>query len=230
MNTQYRGKLAVLTAVVAALSVQSGQAQAANITLGTVTSTISPGAAFYNDGVMSGTSTDTYTFTEGLNTTGVISGDLTSNFQYLTSTGSVNNFSSGVELTGGSLFDVTTNTTVATLNLVQTGPIAGAPVPVTIPGLGTVNLPNPYSYYGDTLSLANPVNLVAGNTYELKVNYMGGSSLTNVNTEGHYLGYVTLNVNPVPEPEQWAMLLLGMPLIGWVARKKQAASAKALLA
>jgi hypothetical protein len=30
-------------------------------------------------------------------------------------------------------------------------------------------------------------------------------------------------VTPVPEPEQWGMLLLGLPMISWMVRRKQAA-------
>jgi hypothetical protein len=51
-------------------------------------------------------------------------------------------------------------------------------------------------------------------------------TVTNVNsTSGHY----TLNVAPagttgsVPEPELLSMMLLGLPLIGWMSRRKQVA-------
>lgn len=35
-------------------------------------------------------------------------------------------------------------------------------------------------------------------------------------------------VSPVPEPEEWAMMMLGFPLMGWVARSKQAANVVAI--
>jgi len=37
--------------------------------------------------------------------------------------------------------------------------------------------------------------------------------------------YLTPNnpVTPVPEPEQWAMLLLGLPMVSWMIRRKQVA-------
>ena len=30
-----------------------------------------------------------------------------------------------------------------------------------------------------------------------------------------------LRINPVPEPEEWAMLMAGIPLVGWQIRRKQ---------
>lgn len=69
----------------------------------------------------------------------------------------------------------------------------------------------------------------------------GGSATFSVtpDSHGHYQiadlsGIINLNpktgdwtngpndgghINPVPEPEEYAMMLLGLPLIGWVARR-----------
>ena len=49
---------------------------------------------------------------------------------------------------------------------------------------------------------------------------LGGSDRT-VNTWSKaQIGY-SLNIAAVPEPEEWAMMMFGLPLIGWVARRKQ---------
>lgn len=41
------------------------------------------------------------------------------------------------------------------------------------------------------------------------------------NTGSNYIGLDNVSVNAVPEPEEWAMMLLGLPLIGWIVRRKQ---------
>lgn len=46
--------------------------------------------------------------------------------------------------------------------------------------------------------------------------------------QGDNLGSIDVNVSPVPEPEEWAMMMLGFPLMGWVARRKQAVSKAAI--
>ena len=46
--------------------------------------------------------------------------------------------------------------------------------------------------------------------------------------QGDNLGSINVDVSPVPEPEEWAMMMLGFPLMGWVARRKQAANKAAI--
>lgn len=56
-------------------------------------------------------------------------------------------------------------------------------------------------------------NLKAGDVYDWQVSYsthVAGATLSS-----------TINVAAVPEPEEWAMLLLGLPLIGWMVHRKQ---------
>ncbi|WP_347990355.1 hypothetical protein [Methylomonas sp. AM2-LC] len=38
-----------------------------------------------------------------------------------------------------------------------------------------------------------------------------------------WIGYNHLNISAIPEADEWAMVLLGMPLLGWVVRRKQSA-------
>lgn len=85
--------------------------------------------------------------------------------------------------------------------------------------------------YTDTIS---STALMAGTQYAITVTGIGGTyngpSGPDVNAPdyyyapGFYTGTLTLT-SPVPEPEEWAMLLLGLPLMGWVARRKQSKNA-----
>ena len=65
---------------------------------------------------------------------------------------------------------------------------------------------------GTTFSFAD---LAAGN-YFLQI---GGKALKN--TTGIYNG--SIQVTPVPEPETWAMMLIGMGLVGYQLRRKSKA-------
>ena len=69
-----------------------------------------------------------------------------------------------------------------------------------------------------TASLSN-VHLAASTPYSLIITGTGGSLNDMIGYSGNYTG--TLNLSPVPEPEQWAMLLLGLPIMGGAARRKQ---------
>lgn len=72
------------------------------------------------------------------------------------------------------------------------------------------------------------VHLAASSPYSLIITGNGGSLNDIISYSGNYTG--TLNLSPVPEPEQWAMLMLGLPLISWVSRRKQANSSNAVAA
>ncbi len=207
MNKRYSGKIAVLTAFLSAFYLPQAMANL-NVNYGEPLLPLKIANEFVDTTILSGAFTDTYTFT--VSEKAYISGNLTSSFDYVLGHGSLSSFSSGVALTSASLFDVTTNKTAATLTLSQIGPASNGP----------------FVFYNDTLSFAGTVTLTAGNTYELIVNGKGGSSLTPVTTKGDYATTVAV----IPEPEQWGMLLLGLPLIGWVARHKPADSVTAMLA
>lgn len=83
-----------------------------------------------------------------------------------------------------------------------------------------------------TIAVNQPVNgpLTVGQSYALQsgsiydyngVSYALSGSLT-LSAQQVITGIP--NVPVVPEPEEWAMLLLGLPLISWVVRRKQAAA------
>ena len=72
------------------------------------------------------------------------------------------------------------------------------------------------------------VHLAANSPYSLIITGTGGSLNDIISYSGNYTG--SLNLSPVPEPEQWAMLMLGLPLISWVSRRKQANSSNAVAA
>ncbi|WP_347986993.1 FxDxF family PEP-CTERM protein [Methylomonas sp. AM2-LC] len=50
-------------------------------------------------------------------------------------------------------------------------------------------------------------------------------SFSGYNSNGNF-NYLTgpISVSAVPEAEEWAMMLLGLPLMGWVARRRQLAA------
>jgi hypothetical protein len=64
------------------------------------------------------------------------------------------------------------------------------------------------------------IPLTPGATYSLVIDgYSAGL------TSNYYTGTLGLatasGTNPVPEPEEWAMMLLGLPLMAWAVRRKQ---------
>ncbi len=94
-----------------------------------------------------------------------------------------------------------------------------------------------YTYTGTIASTALAANaaysiVITGNggDYNGPFTYQGQT----YEAPGFYTGALSLatptNGSPTPEPEQWAMLLLGLPLIGWVSRNKQTPLRHATLA
>jgi hypothetical protein len=88
-------------------------------------------------------------------------------------------------------------------------------------------------YQGDTLLETgltantsftfNSIPLSAGSNYDLII--QGSNPVDRFNDE---LGFASFNgvintVSAVPEAGEWAMMLLGLPLLGWVVRRKQSA-------
>ena len=98
----------------------------------------------------------------------------------------------GVELIKVALWDATTNT------------FAGVALPVHAAISGNT--------VGYSASLG-PVTLTAGDKYD----YIVFGSITG---NGSYTG--TYHVQAVPEAAEWAMMLLGLPLVSWVVRRRSA--------
>jgi hypothetical protein len=71
------------------------------------------------------------------------------------------------------------------------------------------------SAYGDT------ANLGPG-TYTLQISGTAKGGSKGITGDVQITPAQNLPSLPVPEPEQWAMLLLGLPLISWMVRRKQA--------
>ena len=63
------------------------------------------------------------------------------------------------------------------------------------------------------------VFLSPNSSYSLIITGNGGSQNDSIGYSGHFTGTFT---DVLPEPEQWAMLLLGLPVTGWAARRKRA--------
>ncbi len=64
--------------------------------------------------------------------------------------------------------------------------------------------------------------LTANHKYDWKVNF----NSTDVIGTGKYTIHTNFDikaVSPVPEPEEWAMMTLGLPLMGWFAKRKKSA-------
>lgn len=56
--------------------------------------------------------------------------------------------------------------------------------------------------------------------------WVGGNGTGNISTGQTYVA----SIAAVPEPEEWAMMLFGIPLMGWVTRRKQALDKQVLAA
>jgi hypothetical protein len=74
-----------------------------------------------------------------------------------------------------------------------------------------------WSFDGTTGSLVNTVSLTAGNYY------FAVSGITTGLQGGFYT--ITTAIAPIPEPEIYGMLLAGMALMGFLARRRQRLSA-----
>ena len=203
MNKKYAAKLTVIAALLGAAYLPQAQASQ-NLTLGTLSLPVIAGSQFYDDHIGTGAFTDSYTFS--VNTQGKLGGSLNSSLEFPTSGGTLSSFTTGVELTSLSLFDLTTSASnpIATLNAVQSGPT------------------HPTSHltaYSDAINLsAAGLILNASDTYELEVSGKGGSLLSNLGSQGDYVSAVTITA--VPEPQVWAMLLLVLPALGWFTSRK----------
>jgi hypothetical protein len=144
--------------------------------------------------------------------TGTAKASSTGSASSSTSTLSVSGFligTSGVSLSSISLWDGATKL---------------ASSPATSTGSGSSTFPGGYVLSGTTYSATlNYLPLLTGHTYDIKV------SGTNLNSSGGaYAG--TLTVNAVPEPEEWAMMLVGAGLVSYQVRRKQKGLSQSTLA
>jgi hypothetical protein len=216
MNKKYVAKLAAYTAMLATLYIPQ-QALATTFNEGVITSPLYQLAA--EDTSVTATAVNGTTFTDTFNFTvnhaARLSGNESSSFKYVATTvgGGVNNFATGIELTS--------------VKLIETGPQGNTFTYNFTQALTTPVKSGPFDSVTDTFTLPSSVYLSTADTYKLVVTGIIGSTTA---ASGH-AGYSdALTVASVPEPEQWGMLLLGLPLIGWVARQKQVGSATAITA
>ena len=204
MNKKYPAKLAAYTVMFAALYLPQGQAYATFYTDGEVmlpvTNQLVLEDASVNATVAGGTTfEDIFKFSVSHNA--ILKDTDSSVLEYVAGgTRGINNFSIGIELTKVQLVDITTG------KITQLTQSLSAPSKI-----------GPYTAITDTYTLA-PYYLKTSDTYELQV-YGTIGNTTAASSHGSYADNFT--VTSVPEPEQWGMLLLGLPFIGWVARHKQ---------
>ena len=64
----------------------------------------------------------------------------------------------------------------------------------------------------------NYANMVSGDVYKYEIQ-LTPNPLANFGSVS-----AGFNISAVPESEEWAMMMLGLPLLGWVARRKQSAT------
>jgi hypothetical protein len=157
----------------------------------------------------SGAFTDTYAF----GVTAKASGTATANSS--TSTLSVSGLLIG-----------TTGVTLSSISLWE-GASQLASVSANSTGVGTSTFPGGYTLSGTTYAaVLNYLPLLVGHTYDLKI-----SGATAVGTSGGaYAGSLTVNTLPVPEPEEWAMMLVGAGLVSYQVRRKQKGLSQSTLA
>ncbi len=119
------------------------------------------------------------------------------------------------------LYDLTLSSSSAPYqNLVQIG-YRNNSGPLNNQVFTEANVDYPFSYLG-----ARQFNIVEGNTYELKVDLFPSiftSNTSNVNSSNSVLKlqFSDGNIAAVPEPETYALLLVGLALVGFTARRKQ---------
>jgi hypothetical protein len=70
----------------------------------------------------------------------------------------------------------------------------------------------------DTLSVVMPATLFAGGTYMAKV---WGTTVDTRLIPGHPSYSFSLVAVPVPEPETYAMMLAGLGMMGFIARRRR---------
>ena len=89
-------------------------------------------------------------------------------------------------------------------------------------------------YWGNTLLTASPLvgtTTPTWQTFSQSVSALGASTVlrfesvgpASASSYGSYLDNVSLSVSAVPEPQTWAMMLLGLGLMGFIARRKRQA-------
>jgi len=198
------GKLAILTAIFGLSYLPMANADqypGQNLGALSIPATIS----FSDQNISAGSFTDTFTFTVDQSAT---AGSVASG------TGA----STGYSLDGG--ITVVDGLQLTSINLYGPGNVNLTTGQDSI-ALTMVGSPDPvlgeqeYTFSGGF----SGVSVATGTTYSLKI---GGYS-SGV-TETFYSGTLGLagnNASATPEPEQWAMMLLGMPLIAWAVRRKQ---------
>jgi hypothetical protein len=160
------------------------------------------------------TSSGAFTKDYSFGVTGTARASGTGSASSSTSTLSVSGFligTSGVSLSSISLWDGATKLVSST---------------ATSTGSGTSTFPGGYVLSGTTYSATlNYLPLLVGHTYDIKV------SGTNFNSSGGaYAGTLTLNTAPIPEPEEWAMMLVGAGLVSYQVRRKQKGLSQSTLA
>jgi hypothetical protein len=82
--------------------------------------------------------------------------------------------------------------------------------PVVVPGWGT-------DTFTQRIQTNNGLGYIADSS-TLTTNCCGGFGSYNTNDPGIWTRSI---VPSVPEPEEWAMLIAGIPLVGWQIRRKQ---------
>jgi|CXWL01.1.fsa_nt_gi hypothetical protein len=100
----------------------------------------------------------------------------------------------------------TNNVDLASIQLIDTTTSLPVPVTALAPSLGGVFAATSWN-----------VNLVNGHNYDFQVAGM----LAPENLTGSYSG--NLHISPIPEPETYAMLLIGLGIVGFSARRRKVA-------
>ena len=101
MNERYTGRLAVLSALLAALYLPQASATGLNVNYHSLTLPVASGSDFKNTAVHSGSFSDVFSFTVGHKAD--IAGSITSGFQYVTATGSLSTVPSRASTAEGQL-------------------------------------------------------------------------------------------------------------------------------
>ena len=205
-------------ALVGALCLSEASAATYNLNLNTVHVPTTPATQSslnqsISGGIGGASFTDNITFS--LNKNADVSIALSSSSEQ--DTGSLAQFTSGINLTSVKLYSVSSkgvDTLVATARVTSTSTTTSGTQQFNIPGYGLYNVP--YSQTKSSDSVLSSEVLKAHTNYLLVVQ---GTNLAN--SASSLNGSLTALIAPVPEPEQWAMILVGAALVSYQIRRKQ---------
>jgi len=122
-----------------------------------------------------------------------------------------------LNVNGSDIFSGAFNLGGGGINTVFGGPVGSSVIVTTYGALGDPHSTDEITWQGGIADISLPVTLLYG-TNTLTFSYAGGNQ--GILDEGWKVNAVTVTA-PVPEAEEWVMMMAGIPFIGWQIRRRQ---------